>query len=66
LATVLPAHVLKCGGGGSAQVLPPSVEKAVLRPRALPLDQRSCWKAAMMSDRWAGLTATDGSTSAFR
>ncbi len=60
-----PAHLLKCGGDGSAQVEPPSEDTAVARPRAPPLDQRSCWKTAMRCDGLAGSTATAGSTSAF-
>ena len=48
----------------SVQVSPPSKELAATRPRAPPLDQRSCWNTPMRLAGFVGLTATNGSTSA--
>src|SRR5690349_3149360 len=59
-----PAQALK-GSGVSLQVFPPLKEEAATKPCAPPFDQRSCWKAPMMLLVFAGLTATQGSTSAF-
>ena len=45
------------------QVAPPLVEYPVARPRAPPSDHRSCCQTPMMLRGFAGLTATQGSTS---
>src|SRR5437763_13107727 len=55
--------MLKCGNV-RVQVAPLSNDAAVTRPRAPPLDQRSCWNAAIRFAGLVGLTATNGSTSA--
>jgi hypothetical protein len=61
-AAVPPAQVLKCGQV-LVQVWPPSWVTAAMMPWAPPLSQRSCWKTPMMLFGFAGLAATNGSTS---
>src|SRR6185295_18275165 len=63
-ATPPGAQALK-GSGVSLHVAPPSVEKPATRPRAPPSDHRSCCHAPIRFPGSAGLTAIDGSTSAF-
>ena len=48
-----------------SQVAPPSNDTAETRPRADPLDQRSCCHIARRWEEFAGFTARLGSTSAF-
>src|SRR5256885_10030116 len=61
----LGAHPLK-GRVVSPQLAPPLVEKPATRPCAPPFDQRSCCQTPMMFFGLAGLTETQGSTSALR
>src|SRR5467141_661781 len=49
----------------SLHVAPPSWLADATRPWAPPFDQRSCWKTLTMLAGFAGLTATNGSTSLF-
>src|SRR5262245_33139606 len=45
------------------QLLPPSVERAAISACAPPFDQRSCCQTAIRLPAFAGLAATNGSTS---
>src|SRR5512132_1527415 len=53
-------------GNDVSHVTPPSWVEAVSRPRAPPFDHRSCCQTAMTLFGSAGLTSTQGSSSALR
>ncbi len=64
-ANTPPAHCVNGEAAGVLQVVPPSTETAVARPRAPPSDKRSCCHAATRWFGLEGLIARCDSTSAF-